>query len=83
MSSHLKTLTSGLVVMILVAASYVFAIRAEMHLFSFEPRYTNQLAISAAISRLKYGLPGYIGYETIFKALDYSFDTQADNSSQV
>ena len=83
MSSHSKTLISGLVVMILVAASYVFAIWAEMHLFSFEPRYTNQLAISAAISRLKYGLPGYVGYETIFKALDYSFDTQADNSTSV
>ena len=78
MSSHSKTLISGLVVMILVAASYVFAIRAEMHLFSFEPRYTNQLAISAAISRLKYGLPGYVGYETIFKALDYSFDENTD-----
>ena len=79
MSSHLKTLTSGLVVMILVAASYLFAIRAEMHLFSFEPRVVHQLAISAAISRLKYGLPGYLGYETIFKALDYSFDQDTDS----
>ena len=79
MSSHLKTLTSGLVVMILVAASYLFAIRAKMHLFSFEPRYTNQLAISAAISRLKYRLPGYLGYRTVFKALDRSFDNIDDS----
>ena len=79
MSSHSKTLISGLVVMILVAASYVFAIRAEMHLFSFEPRYTNQLAISAAISRLKYRLPGYLGYRTVFKALDRSFDNIDDS----
>ena len=61
MSSHGKTLTSGLVVMILVAASYLFAIRAEMHLFSFEPRAVHQLAISAAVSRLNYGLAGYLG----------------------
>ena len=78
MSSHLKTLTSGLVVMILVAASYLFAIRAEMHLFSFEPRAVHQLAISAAISRLKYGLPGYLGYETIFKSFHYSFNQHTD-----
>ncbi len=79
MSKHSKTLTSGLVVMILVAASYVFAIRAEMHLFSFEPRPVHQLAISAAISRLKYGLPGYLGYRTVFKALDRSFDNIDDS----
>ena len=79
MSSHGKTLTSGLVVMILVAASYLFAIQSEMHLFSFEPRAVHQLAISAAISRLKYGLPGYLGYETVFKALDQSFDHIVDS----
>ena len=78
MSSHLKTLTSGLVVMILVAASYLFAIRAEMHLFSFEPRAVHQLAISAAISRLKYGLAGYLGYETVFKAIAQDFDCDCD-----
>ena len=79
MSKHSKTLSSGLVVMILVAASYVFAIRAEMHLFSFEPRPVHQLAISAAISRLKYRLPGYLGYRTVFKALDRSFDNIDDS----
>ena len=79
MSKHSKTLSSGLVVMILVAASYVFAIRAEMHLFSFEPRAVHQVAISAAVSRLKYGLPGYLGYETVFKALDHSFDNIDDS----
>ena len=78
MSSHSKTLTSGLVVMILVAATYLFAIQSEMHLFSFEPRVVHQLAISKAISRLKYGLAGYLGYETVFKALDYSFDENTD-----
>ena len=72
-----------LVVMILVAASYVFAIRADMHLFGFEPRYTNQLAVSAAITRLKYGLPGYVGYKTIFKALDYSFNEFKDHQTSV
>jgi len=79
MSSHSKTLTSGLVVMILVAASYLFAIQSEMHLFTFEPRVVHQLAISTAISRLKYGLAGYLGYETVFKALDSSFDEDTDD----
>ena len=83
MSSHSKTLTSGLVVMILVAASYVFAIRAEMHLFSFEPRYTNQLAISAAISRLKYGLPGYLGYNSVLETLNIALNDFSDNRNPV
>ena len=83
MSSHSKTLTSGLVVMILVAASYLFAIRAKMHLFSFEPRYTNQLAISAAISRLKYGLPGYLGYNSVLENLNNALNDLSDNRNPV
>ena len=83
MSSHSKTLTSGLVVMILVAASYVFAIRAEMHLFSFEPRALHQFAISAAISRLKYGLPGYLGYNSVLETINIALNDFSDNRNPV
>ena len=69
--------------MILVATSYVFAIRAEMHLFSFEPRAVHQLAISAAISRLKYGLPGYTGYNSVLETLNIALNDFSDNRNPV
>ena len=83
MPSQTKTLTSGSVVLLLIAASYLFAIRSEMHLYSFEPRYLHQLSISAAISKLKYGLPGYLGYNAVLKILEPAFDNVADNYYEV
>lgn len=83
MPSQTKTLTSGSVVLLLIAASYLFAIRSEMHLYSFEPRYLHQLSISAAISKLKYGLPGYLGYNAVLKFLEPAFDNVADNYYEV
>jgi len=83
MSSHSKTLTSGLVVMILVAASYLFAIQSEMHLFTFEPRVVHQHAISTAISRLKYGLPGYLGYNSVLETLNIALNDFSNNRNPV
>ena len=60
--------------MLLIAANFLFAIQHEMHLYSFEPRHVHQLAISTAISRLQYGLPGYLGYNTISKTISSSLD---------
>lgn len=83
MPSRRKTFTSGSVVVLLIAASYLFAIQSQMHLYSFEPRYLHQVTISAAISRLKYGLPGYLGYNAVLKALEPGFDDPADNYYRV
>lgn len=69
--------------MLLIAASYLFAIQSQMHLYSFEPRYLHQVTISAAISGLKYGLSGYLGYNAVLKALEPGFDDPADNYYRV
>ena len=60
MTKH-KSIVSGVVVVMLVAANFVFAIRSEMHLFTHEVRNQMHGSISIAISGLQYGLPGYLG----------------------
>ena len=83
MPSQTKTLTSGSVVLFLIAASYLFAIRSEMHLYSFEPRSTHHLSMSMAISRLKYRLPGYLGYNSVLETLAVATSEFSDNRNPV
>ena len=70
--------------MLLIAANFLFAIQHDMHLHTSGPRDVHQLAISAAISRLKYGLSGYVGYNSVLKTLsgalnDFSYRSPVEN----
>ena len=80
MPSRRKTLASGSVVMLLIAANFLFAIQHDMHLHTSGPRDVHQLAISAAISRLKYGLSGYVGYNSVLKTLSGALNNFSDLS---
>ena len=77
MTKH-KSIVSGVVVAILVAANFVFAIRSEMHLFTHEVRNQMHGSISIAISGLQYGLPGYLGYNAVKNAIEVGFDEHTD-----
>ena len=73
-----KSIVSGVVVALLVAANFAFAIRREMHLFTHEVRNQMHGSISIAISNLQYGLPGYLGYNAVKNAIAPHFDEHTD-----
>ena len=73
-----KSIVSGVVVGLLVAANFVLAIRREMHLFTHEVRNQMHGSISIAISSLQYGLPGYLGYNAVKNAIAPGFDDHTD-----
>lgn len=83
MPSRIKTLASGPVVLLLIAASYLFAIQSEMHLYITEPRPSHLLSISVAISKLKYGLSGYVGYNSVLENLSIALNEFSDNGNPV
>ena len=73
-----KRIVSGVVVALLVAANFGFAIRREMHLFTHEVRNQMHGSISIAISSLQYGLLGYLGYNAVKNAIAPHFDEHTD-----
>ena len=83
MHSQRKTFASGSVVFLLIAASYLFAIQSEMHLYTSEPRMVHLLSMSVAISKLKYGLSGYVGYNSVLEKLSVALNEFSDNGNPV
>lgn len=73
-----KSIVSGVVVALLVAANFLFAIRREMHLFTHEVRNQMHGSLSIAISGLQYGLSGYLGYNAVKNAIAPWFDEHTD-----
>ncbi len=73
-----KSIVSSVAVALPVAANFVLAIRREMHLFTHEVRNQMHGSISITISRLQYGLPGYLGYNAVKNAIAPHFDGHMD-----
>ncbi len=77
MTKH-KSIVSGVVVVLPVAANFVLAIRREMHLFTSYVRNQMHWSCSIAISSLNYGLPGYLGHNAVKNATAPHFDEHTD-----